>query len=185
MSEKISDETKTVKAVEEATQKDDGIFELSSGVVLRTKKKISPSVLIDIVTEVENTRPKPPFVYIEALGREEVNLDDPEYIERLSRWEAVGAGRIADALILLGTEIESIPKGVEGPTGNEWIEIREVLGFKINRRSERARYLSWVKTVAIEDQHDWEKLTGHIGRVAGVTEADVKRAQDSFPNKKG
>lgn len=181
--EDTSGDQKTLKIVEEALEKRKDIFELSSGVVLKTKAKINPSVIIDILSAVEKVRPEAPVIYIENLDREEINYDDPEYVDRLGRWETVSAGRIADALILLGTEIKSIPKGVEKPEGNAWIETLEVLGFKLNRRSTPARYLAWVKHVAIQDQDDWEAITENVGRMAGVTEADVKRAQSSFPGK--
>jgi len=162
------------------TEKD--VIELSSGVVLKIKDKIRPSIIIDILSDVEDKRPEPPTVYVEAIGREEVNLDDPGYIDRVNRWETVSAGRIADALILLGTEIESIPKGLEKPEDSGWIDMVETLGFRLNRRSDSARYLAWVKHVAIEDQDDWTKITEAVGRKAGVTEADVQRAQNSFPS---
>lgn len=181
--EDVSNDQKTLKLVKEAQEKRKDIIELSSGVVLKTKAKINPSVIIDILSAVEENRPEPPIVYIEDIDRDEINLDDPDYIESLGRWETVSAGRIADALILLGTEIKSVPKGVEKPDGNAWVETLEVLGFKLNRRSTPARYLAWVKHVAIQDQDDWEAITENVGRMAGVTEADVKRAQSSFPDK--
>ena len=164
------------------TRKD--VIELSSGVVLKIKPKIKPSIIIDILSDVEEKRPQPPTNYIEALGREEVNFDDPAYIDQFERWETVSAGRIADALILLGTEIESIPKGLDTPADNGWIDMVETLGFRLNRNSKSARYLAWVKHVAIEDQADWEKITIRVGQQAGVREADVQKAQDSFPSSK-
>jgi len=180
----MSGENETAKLVDKVLEKKEGVFELSSGVVLRLKNTINPSVIIDILSELESGRPEPPVVYIEALDREEINYDDPNYISRKDRWETVSAGRIADALILLGTEIESLPKKIEGPNGNKWIDKYEALGFKIKRNSESARYLAWVKHEAIQNQKDWEAITENVGRLAGVSEADVKLAQDSFPDKK-
>lgn len=96
----------------------------------------------------------------------------------------MSAGRISDVLILLGTKVDFIPEGIDHPKDNKWIETLEVLGFSLNRRSEPARYLAWVKHVAIQDKEDWELITENVGRMAGVTEADVQRAQSSFPPKK-
>lgn len=183
MSGKTLGEQKSADLVEKALDKGDGIFELSSGVKLRTKDTINPSIIIDILAELESKRPEPPVVYVKAIDREEVNLDDPDYIDRLQRWETVSAGRIADALILTGTEIKFIPKGLEKPEDDEWLEVLRVLGFRLAYDSKPARYLAWVKHVAIQDQFDWEAITENVGRQAGVTEADVQRAQDSFPDK--
>lgn len=185
MSGKTLSEQKSADLVEKALDKGEGIFELSSGVKLKTKDTINPSIIIDILSELESKRPEPPVVYIQAIDRDEVNLDDPRYIDRLQRWETVSAGRIADALILTGTEIEFIPEGIEKPEDDEWLEVLNALGFRLNRNSKPARYLAWVKHVAIIDQHDWEAITDNVGRQAGVTEADVKRAQGSFQTKDG
>ena len=138
-----------VKRVQE--NQDNDIIEFSTGVKLRIKEEISPSTLIDIVADLEETRPEPPVVYIEALDREEINLDDPEYAKRLERWDTLGTRRILDALILLGTETLFIPEGMETPDDNDWIGILDVLGKKINRRSKAIRYLGWVKNVAIKN----------------------------------
>lgn len=176
-------EQETADLVDRIEQKtDEDVFELSSGVVLRLKDKINPSILIDILSELETKRPEPPVVYLEQFGREEVNYDDPKYQDRLQRWEVQNSGRIADALVLKGTEVESIPDDLDTPDDNGWIEELEVLGFTINRFSKSARYLAWVKHVAIEDKNDWEVVIAHVGKLAGVNESDVKRAQSAFPH---
>ena len=178
-------EQETAEVVEKAQEKNRDVVEFSTGVKLKVKDQMNPSVLIDILSDLESKRPEPPIVYIEALDREEINMDDPSYIDRLNRWETASSGRIADALILIGTEVTFVPEGVESQDDNSWIGILEVLGFKMNRRSKAARYLAWVKHVAIQNVKDWEMITEQVGRRAGVSEADVNRAQSSFPDKKG
>ena len=176
---------KTTELVARAEEKNRDVVRFSTGVELKIKEEMNPSVLIDILADLEKERPEAPVVYIEDLDREEINLDDPEYTKRLNRWETASSGRIADALVLIGTETHFIPEKLEKPEGNEWIGMLEVLGFKLNRRSKAARYLAWVKHVAIQTVGDWELLTEQVGRRAGVSQADVKLAQDSFPDKKG
>ena len=176
---------KTTELVERAQEKNKDVVEFSTGVKLKIKEEMNPSVLIDILADLEKERPEPPVVYVEALDREEINLQDPEYIKRLQRWETASSGRIADALVLIGTESHFVPEKLEKPNDNGWIGMLEVLGFKLNRRSEAARYLAWVKHVAIQTVGDWELLTEQVGRRAGVSKSDVKLAQDSFPSKKG
>ena len=179
----LKETEKLVKRVE--NKKNDDIIEFSTGVKLRINEEISPAILIDIVADLEEKRPEPPIVYIEALDREEVNLDDPDYAVRLERWDTVGTKRILDALILIGTEVEFVPKDLEKPKDNDWIAKLEVLGFKINRRSDSIRYLAWVKHVAIKTVEDMKVLTEQVGRRAGVSEADVQLAQKSFQDKDG
>ena len=183
----VLSEQESAEMVERIDKKNEreNVFELSTGVVLKLKKSINPSTVIDILSEVESQRPEPPVVYLEQFGREEVNYDDPNYTDQMDRWEIVSSGRIADALILKGTEVEKVPNDLPKPEDNSWIEELEVLGLHLNRHSKAARYLAWVKHVAIQDQHDWEEITANVGRLAGINEADVKRAQDSFPGKKG
>ena len=176
-------EQKSAEAIQEAQNKNKDVVEFSTGVKLKIKEQMNPSVIIDVLADLEEDRPDPPTVYIEALDREEINLDDPTYIERLGRWEIVGSRRIVDALILIGTELLSVPKGMEEPKDSSWIGVLEVLGFKLNRRSEAARYLAWVKHVAIETEDDWAVITESVGRRAGVSESDVQRAQSSFQDK--
>ena len=179
----ISNEQESAKLVQKAQSKNIDIIEFSTGVKLRIKEEISPSILIDIIADLEEERPEPPVVYIEAIDREEINLDDPDYAKRLERWDTVGTKRILDTLLLIGTEIESVPKGMEKPEGNDWIGVLEVLGFKINRRNKSVRYLFWVKNVAIKTVEDLRMVTEQVGRRAGISEADVQLAQASFPDK--
>lgn len=178
-------EQESADLVEKIENKREDVFELSTGVILRLKERINPSTIIDILSELEKQRPEAPIVYLESFGREEVNYDDPDYIENVERWEVISSGRMADALILKGTSIEFLPEDMPGPSDNEWIEELEVLGFRLNRHSVPARYLAWVKHVAMQDEDDWKEVMAQVGRLAGVNEADVRRAQDSFPGKKG
>jgi hypothetical protein len=181
--ENLKESAGVAKRVEEKQNND--VIEFSTGVKLRIKEEISPSTLVDIVADLEESRPQPPTVYIESLDRDEINFDDPEYAKRLERWDTLGTKRILDALILLGTEILFVPKGMEKPEDNMWIGLQEVLGFKINRRNEAVRYLAWVKAVAMKNVNDLKVMTEQVGRRAGVSEADVQLAQKSFPGKDG
>lgn len=178
-------EQKNAEAVQKAQNKSKDVIEFSTGVKLKVKEQMNPSVIIDILADLESVRPEPPTVYVEAIDREEINLEDPEYLKRLGRWEIVGSRRMVDALILIGTELLLIPKGIDKPEDSGWIGMLEVLGFKLNRRNKAARYLAWVKHVAIKTEDDWTVITENVGRRAGVSESDVQRAQSSFQDKSG
>lgn len=181
----ISEEQKAVNLAKNVSGKGSDVIEFSTGVKLRIKEEVGPSILIDIVSEEEKNRPEPPEVYIESLDRYEINFDDPNYVKELQRWDMVSTKRVLDALILLGTEVEFIPEGIEKPMDNGWIALREILGFKVNRRDEQVRYLAWVKHVAIKTTEDLRMVTERVGRRAGVPEVDVDLAQKSFPGKDG
>jgi len=181
----ISNEQEAVDLVSKARSKNDDVIEFSTGVKLKINNELSSTILIDIIADLENDRPEPPEVYVEAIDRYEINFDDPEYAKRLERWNTVGSRRIIDALILLGTEVYFVPEGTETHNDNKWIGLLEVLGFKINRRDDSERYLAWVKRVAVKTTNDLKELTEQVGRRAGVSESDVNLAQSSFPGKKG
>lgn len=178
-------EQKNAEAVQKAQNKSKDVIEFSTGAKIKVKEQMNPSVFIDILADLEAVRPDPPTTYVEAIDREEVNLEDPEYLKNLGRWEIVGSRRMVDALILIGTEFLSAPKGLASPEDNDWIGVLEVLGFKLNRRSKASRYLAWVKHVAIKTADDWAVITENVGRRAGVSESDVQRTQSSFQDKSG
>ena len=99
-------------AIDAAGQADDNLIRLSTGVVLKAKQA-SPTILIRVMTAKE--RPEPPVVFIKAMGREMENPDDPDYIDRVQAWEMNYKNSMLNALVGLGTELVSIPNGMEGP----------------------------------------------------------------------
>ena len=173
--------TGAIAAVKNARGKaqDQNLIELSSGVVLRLVGDIDPMTLMSVMSRLEESRPKVPTVKIESLGRYEQNPDHPDYVARLSSWETWYTLEMANALILLGTELESCPRGVEKPSDNKWLAKLRVLKIEFDD-SEPGRYLAWVLHVAIKTTEDMTLLTTRVGRGAGVSEADVEDASDSF-----
>lgn len=179
----MANDNESVKAVERAKNPDDDRdICLSSGVVLRVKSDVNPMVFLDIMTDMDKNRPTPPTVYVESLGRYEENPDHPDYVSRVKAYDAVYASRMNDALILLGTEFKSTTKKCGKPEDDEWIEEMELLGIHINRMSKAARYLGWVKRVAVRNAKDMLEIQRKAGRIAGVSEEDVAAAAKSFPS---
>lgn len=173
------DDMKTVRAVADEKQGAQDEFTLSSGVVLRAKKA-NPITLIKVMTRFP--RPKPPVVFMESMGREMENPDDPDYIERVKAWEMESNAQILNALILLGTEFVSTPKGVPGFKDNKWLNKYKLLDMPIHPDDEDWRYLTWVTFVAAPDEKDLEVLQEAVSKKSGIAEADVKNAEQ-FPGR--
>lgn len=155
------------------------VLKLSNGVELLIKR-ISPAIFIDIMTEADEGRPQPPVTYIERLGRDEANPDDPDYQERLRAFNVQRSKRMSDMFLIYGTRLYACPAGIESPdVDGEWLENARELQID-SKNTKRGRYLLWLKTVALEDADDYAKVMEEVGRKSGVRTADVEAAQESF-----
>jgi len=166
-----------VQAVDRALEPQGDTITLSSGVVLRGKQA-NPLVLVQVMASLP--RPEPPMVYMQAMGREVENPDDPTYIEKLQSWKMEYSDRMITAMILLGTELVSTPKGMPKPDKDDWLEEYSLLGMPAHPQSASWRYLTWMKFKAIRDEKDMRLLQEVVGRLSGVRESAVKSAED-FP----
>lgn len=167
------------------------LIHLSTGVVLRGKK-VSASLLIEVLTSVK--RPKPPVYRNEKMGRMMENPDDPDYIEQVQAYKYEQAGVLQTVMILMGTEIASIPTGMEGPhpvkkegrkqkaeeSWPKWLGEYELLGLPMNPESEAWRYLTWAKFKAAVSDEDLRQIQEVVGRLSGIRESDT-RAAEEFP----
>jgi len=128
-------------------------------------------------------RPKPPMYKNNVLGREIENPDDPDYLERVQAHKNESAAAMINALILLGTEVESTPKGFQKHTDNDWVDEFRVLGMPTNEDNPRWRYLNWVTFKAALTTDDMNEIQRVVGRLSGVPESAVKSAEE-FPGRK-
>jgi len=172
---------KTVRAVVDAKKGAQDEITLSTGVVLRAKK-VNPVMLIRVMTRF--TRPKPPIVHSKEMGRDMENPDDPDYIDQVKAYENESNAMVLNALIVLGTEFVSTPKGVESHKGEKWIEKYRILGMPVMPDSDEWRYLNWVTMVAATDEKDMILIQDTVGKLSGIAEADVKNAEQ-FPGRDG
>ena len=170
---------KTLQAIEsvDAVKSADNKITLSSGVVVRAKK-VPPMYLITVMTK--SPRPKPPVVFIKDMGRNMENPDDPNYIDRVKAWEMESNTAILDVLITLGTELVSTPKGISKPTEDKWLEIIDALDMPKRPENESWRYLTWMKLIAATDENDLVIIQEAVGRLSGISNKDVKAAEE-FP----
>lgn len=174
---KTDTDFKAATAVDKTLQPQDGTITLSSGVVLRGKQA-NPLILVQVMAAFP--RPQPPVMYMQQMGREVENPDDPNYLEALQSWKMEYSNAIVTAMIILGTELVSKPKKMSGPDDNEWLEEYSLLGTPTHPRNKSWRYLTWVKFKAMKDEKDMELIKEIVGRLSGVRESAVKSAED-FP----
>lgn len=173
------DDMKTVRAVSDEKKGAQDEFTLSSGVVLRAKKA-NPITLIKVMTRFP--RPKPPVFFMESMGREMENPDDPDYIERVKAWEMESNAQVLNALILLGTEFVSTPKNVPGFMDDKWLNKYRLLDMPVHPDDKDWRYLTWVTFVAAPDEKDLDVIQEAVSKKSGIAEADVKNAEQ-FPGR--
>lgn len=171
---------KAAQAAEQAGAGDPGLVILSSGVVLRVRN-VSSSVFADLMAEMDP--PKPPVVFIPDKGRTEENPDNPDYLEAKQAHQAGVAKAMSDAVIVLGTELESKPKDFPGPTDPTWNAQMRALGRRFE--SEIDQYLAWVKYKAGAEQSDFTVIWEAVGRQASVVETDAAAAARRFPGRAG
>lgn len=154
---------------------DPNLIELSTGVILRTRP-VPRSLFADMLARFP--APKPPTVFIADKGREEENPDDPRYLAAVQDNQIQLVKAMSDAMILIGTEIESIPEGLATLDDVDWREEVHLLGYDIH--GPRGWYLAWVKFKAIGNEADYQLVSDGVGRLMGVTEKDTALAARRF-----
>ena len=153
------------------------LIELSSGVVLRAKQA-PPLALMKVLAAYP--RPRPPVWFNKTMGREMENPEDPEYIERLKAHRTESSDAILNALILLGTELKSVPRGFPKPESDEWLDEWRELNLPARPDSKNWRYLTWVTFKAVLTEADLIKIRDEVARLSEVPE-DAVQAADRFP----
>lgn len=168
---------KTLRAIEDADKGTQNEITLSTGVVLRAKKA-KPMYLISVMTRFP--RPKPPTYFVEAMGREMENPDDPDYLDRVAAYEQEKNAEVLNALLVLGTELVKTPKGMPKPEDDEWLDTVNALNMPSHPKNKAWRYLTWLKLVGTDDENDLVIIQEAVSRLSGIREDDVK-ATENFP----
>ncbi len=150
---------------------------LANGVVIRCKP-VSVMTLRYASTSVP--RPKPPVIRNKDKDRDEEWEGDPAYQQALMDWENKVGDTGTNVMLLLGTEIESVPDNVEKVGDDGWVELLQATGMDVNVSSEPARYLSWLRFYAITTPQDLLMITANIAEKSGVLDKDVQASLESF-----
>ena len=157
-------------------------IKLQTGVILRKKK--FPILLLDTVL---NKFPYPPVpdYWDEERKRAVKNPESEAYKLLIEEVDNQRGMATIDAMIAFGTELLSVPEGFYRPENDEWInnlEAIEVLGISVRRDSTTARYLAWVKFVAITDPSEFNLISSVVQSLVGVPGDKVAEAIDTFPD---
>lgn len=149
-------------------------FELKTGVVLR----LHPFSGLTLETlELRFPDPKVPKVHDEHTGREIENPMHPDYLKALEVAKSKRALAALDAIVGIGTTLDSLPDGMKGPDSQDWKDRLDLLGYEpAFIESDLKRYVEWIKLVAAGDGDGWEQLTIRCLRLSGVPEVDVDNA---------
>ncbi len=177
------DEEKSAAAAAAAKGEQDGgvpdTLTLSTGVVLKLKP-VPQAIIRRVVAKIE--RPVVPVVHIEEKDRDEPNPDDPDYKEALGDWLTEQAFAAFKAVLLFGTEIESLPEGMVGPDSDDWTAIP--LYLEVVTEEELAdhyrRYLAWIELYAARTETDVFNIARLPVQLAGISESEVMDALLAF-----
>lgn len=176
---KTTREDSVIQAIRSQGTDTPGLITLSTGVILKASR-VPNMIFPEVMGRFK--RPEVPTVFIEDLGREEKNPDDPRYKEEYNDWQTSLSLAIVDTMIVLGTEVQSLPKGFDKHTDDRWTMKLRVLGIDPGT-DEMKRYLLWVKYVAAPTDEDITRIMEGVGGLSGVTEDSVNEAIGQFRNR--
>lgn len=162
---------------EPTTEKDTII--LDSGVQLKIKKV--PLLRIQAVLE-QFKYPPVPEIYDPEKDRTYKNPFDPTYQEMRREVDEQRTWAVIDAVLAFGTRLEYSPEDVPSLESDDWIEELALAGIEVKTTSKLARYLMWVKFVAIVSADDLQKISRQFGLNMGISEEKIAEAmQSNFP----
>lgn len=164
-------------------------FITSNGIVFKLKP-VAPLLVLDAQKQL--TEPLPPKIpnFDKGEGEDaplEENPNDPTFLRAHMEYRQ-RVGEVSNAIFLTrGTELVSVPDGVEGVDDEEWaLEVEEFAGIKVPKVGRR-RYYCWLKYIALTSMTDFQGLLNKLTALGGVTlESDVADAETSFrPDESG
>lgn len=155
---------------------------LSSGVILAIRQ-VWPTALMKIASQ-DIAKPEPPQVFLKDKGRAEPNELDPEYRAALNKyWFDLGQ-QYVNGLILLGTDVHSIPDGFDAPSDPGWAEIlNTVIPGAVPEVGTKKRYLAWIRYWACRTAEDINAIEKAVTESNAVLEGTVAESMAGFPDK--
>lgn len=172
------------QAVSEVEQKElkkaDDTITLTTGVVLKLKHV--PILRINAVLE-RFPYPEIPELWDDEKQRMLRNPNHPVYLEQRTKVDEQRTWAILDTIAALGTEVVSVPPSIAPVESNDWVEELDLLGIAVKVDSRLARYLAWIKFVAIGTGDDLTAIAQQFGLALGVSEARIaNEIRNNFPN---
>jgi len=166
-----------VVEVDSSTPTPSDVMTFSNGVQLKLKK-----VNFLRIQAVMNRfkYPEIPEYWDESRQRGIKNPDHPEYLRQKAEIDNARMWAVVDAIAALGTEVVFVPDSVPKLEDQNWIDECEFLGIPIVYDKPIARYLSWIKFVALTEMDDLNKLANEFGVVMGISGENVASAIEGF-----
>jgi len=158
-------------------------FVTSNGITFKLKP-VAPLLVLDAQKQI--VEPTPPKLknYEKGEGDDaplEENPNDPAFLRAHMEYRQ-RVGEVSNAIFLTrGTEVLSVPEGIEHYEDKEWAEeVEEFAGIKVPAVGRR-RYYCWLKYVALTSMDDFQGLLNKLTALGGVTlESDVATAEATF-----
>ena len=179
-------EQKIVEAISEEERNTPDLasrITLSSGVVLAYR----PVPILRIQNVMRKFRhPEVPEFWDDVREKNIKNPSHPIYIEMCEQVDMDRTFAMIDTIIAYGTSAIEIPSAIEPIDSDVWAkECQELFDIDLQDASEKARYLAWVKFVAVIDIEDFQKISNAFNLAVGVSESKVASVlQDRFPDHK-
>lgn len=149
---------------------------LQNGVVLNVRS-VPPLLIRKAVGKIK--KPIMPKADI-GKGREEDNPGDPEYNAAMDEYGQQTFDAGANVMLAAGTSLKSVPKGIDKPEDEGWLEVLEAAGFEPDLKSKTSRYLSWLSYYAITSETDVVLVVMAVTKLSGVPESEVAAAVETF-----
>ena len=153
---------------------------LSSGVVIKSKP-LPAGYTVNVSRKWNSKEPKPPVEFIESIGRDEANPDNPDYIKAHQEWQTEFALAMFNLGMVLGIEIVEIPDGVPTKESVEFAGILELLGEL--PQTDIQKTVLWIELVAAPTADDVRVIVSILGEQGGATEAGVAAETKTFRRK--
>lgn len=139
--------------------------------------------------------PEVPKVFIDERNVWEENESDPAYIAAFSKW-LVDLNEVSINLaITVGTStikagkfaplVEHLPEDIPAWDDDVWVDMVQAVTTIVIEERPQARYLAWLRYVALERESDVELLSKAVGRKSGILSRDVEAALQTFPGGTG
>lgn len=164
---------------EEVVKVEGDLVTLTNGIVLKTK--LVPYKLITRLDKKYKI-PDVPMIYDEERGRSIPNPGSPAYEEECRLIQEEKGMAMLELLTGFGTELVSLPKGVDGPEGLGWSDdLKPFLDEEIPENG-KARYVAWLTYYALLDPRDINAVSENIKNKMGVSAQGVADKVAGFPD---
>lgn len=159
----------------------DGLITLKSGVVVRPLP-FAVGILMNLQEQFDKRKPSPPRVFMEHLGREEINDEDPDYIKAYEQWTLDYTLATQKLAMASGIEVVSYPETFPDPTDTSWLIPLQFAGLDVTlaMQNESVRKIYWLQQYAAAKADDLVALVNAVMRVSGVSQEEVAQEVDNF-----